>query len=141
MKLENIDIGDSIPSFFREGKVEYWNRYAAVNDEFADHHWSDEVAQSEGFEKAFAMAPLEQAYMHNTIREWLGDDLRILLVNIRLRSPFVRDGRLEISGKILKKSFFENEYFFEAELNAKDEKDNLIATGLVSFSYPFLEEK
>jgi hypothetical protein len=87
------------------------------------------------------MAPLEQAYMHNIIREWLGDDLRILLVNIRLRSPFVRDRRLEISGKILKKSFLENEYFFEAELNAKDEKDNLIATGLVSFSYPFLEEK
>ena len=71
----------------------------------------------------------------------MGDNVRILFVNIRLRSPFIRDRMIEISGKILKKSFLDNEYSFEVELNALDEKDNLIATGLVSISHPFLDEE
>jgi acyl dehydratase len=92
-----FDIGAVIPEFRRRGTLDAWNRYAAVNYEFAGHHMDDEVGRHEGFASAFAMAPLTFSYVQTMLREWVADSGRIVSVDIRLRSPFLR-GRTLIAG-------------------------------------------
>jgi len=59
MSIDKLVVGEHLPVFEREGTVEHWNRFAAVNDEFAPHHWDYAVAEGEGFPAPFAMAPLQ----------------------------------------------------------------------------------
>lgn len=65
----NLLVGDELPLFVREGTIEHWNRFAAVNDEFAAHHWDAEVAKEEGFPAPFCMAPLQLAFLHAMLRD------------------------------------------------------------------------
>jgi len=69
VQLEDISVGDELPELQRPGSVRHWSRFAAVNYEFADHHWDDEVAQAEGFPGAFAMAPLLQSLVYATLSD------------------------------------------------------------------------
>jgi len=88
--LADISVGSEIPRFVREGTLHHWNRFAAVNDEFADHHMEDEAARHEGFPSAVGMGPLIFSLYHALLREWLGGDGRIVSVTMQLRGPWVR---------------------------------------------------
>ena len=89
--------GYTLPEFVREGTLHHWNRYAAVNDEFADHHMDDESGRHEGFAAAFIMGPLEHDYVHAMLRTAIGEEGRIVRVDIKLRNPLLR-GRTLIAG-------------------------------------------
>ena len=81
--------GYPLPGFVRKGTLHHWNRYAAVNDEFADHHMDDEAGRHEGFAGAFIMGPLEHDYVHAMLRTAIGEEGRIVRVDIRLRNPLL----------------------------------------------------
>ena len=89
-RLTSLKPGDKVDMFSRKGTLQHWNRFAAVNDEFADHHMSDEGGQHEGFPAAFAMSPLEVSYLHNMLRDWLGSAGRIVSIEVRLKNVFLR---------------------------------------------------
>jgi acyl dehydratase len=65
--------GVSAPPFVRHTDLANWNRYAAVNDEFIDIHMDAEAARKVGMPDAFGMGNLRIAYLHNQLRDWLGD--------------------------------------------------------------------
>jgi hypothetical protein len=98
--IDAIAVGDALPTFSREGTLHHWNRFASVNDEFADHHMDDEVGRAEGFAASFIMAPLEHAYLHNMLRDWLGDQGWIVRVDIKLRNPLIRGRTLTAGGEV-----------------------------------------
>lgn len=97
---EDLTVGLEIPVWEREGTFDHWNRFAAVNADFAGHHMDDEVGRREGFDAAFIMAPLSHSYVHSMLREWLGDDHRIVQVDLRLRSPLLRGRTLRAGGTV-----------------------------------------
>ena len=129
--LANISKGDELPSFTREGTVHHWNRFAAVNDEFAAHHWDEDVAKEEGFPAPFAMAPLQHAFWYALVREWLGDACRILEINLRLRSPFLKGRTLTASGTVTGIDCDGSDTRVDLELLEKDDEGTVVATGSV----------
>jgi hypothetical protein len=93
--------GLELPCFARQGEFEHWNRYAAVNYEFAGHHMDDEVGRSEGFPAAMGMAPLIFAYMHCLVRDWCEPEHGVVdSVRFKLRAPFVRHATLTARGVV-----------------------------------------
>ena len=66
--------GDTVPPFVRTTGLGNWNRYAAVNDEFIDIHMDPDAARAVGMPDVFGMGNLRIAYLHNLLRDWLGDD-------------------------------------------------------------------
>jgi len=98
--LADLSVGSEIPRFVREGTLHHWNRFAAVNDEFADHHMEDEAARHEGFPSAVGMGPLIFSLYHALLREWLGGDGRIVSVTMQLRGPWVRGHMLVLRGEV-----------------------------------------
>lgn len=80
-------VGDTLPSFQRETGFHNWNRYAAVNDEFVPIHMDDEAGRAAGYPTAFGMGNLQWAYLHNLLRNWLGNDGRISTLEVQFRAP------------------------------------------------------
>ncbi len=73
VRFRGVDVGASVPSFVRTTGLQNWNRYAAVNDEFIDIHMDDESARAVGMPGVFGMGNLRIAYLHNMLRDWVGD--------------------------------------------------------------------
>ncbi|MDG1231090.1 MAG: MaoC/PaaZ C-terminal domain-containing protein [Pseudomonadales bacterium] len=127
--IDKLAIGEQLPVFERKGTIEHWNRFAAVNDEFAAHHWDYAVAEEEGFDAPFAMAPLQLAFFHAMLRDWMGDDGRIVSVSAKLRGPFFKDQLLTASAKVTALNQQEDEMIVDLELGQIDETDRPIAIG------------
>ena len=103
MSTHALAPGDEIPTISREGRLEVWTRFAAVNDEFAAHHMDDEVCRHEGFPAAFGMAPLSFALVHTLLRDWLMagfPDGRIVSVSIRLLSLWLRGRQMTLGATV-----------------------------------------
>lgn len=124
-----IRVGDRPPHFSREGTLHHWNRFAAVNDEFAGHHMDDEVGRREGFLAAFIMAPLESAYLHAMLRDWLGEEARILALKIRLRTPLTRGKTLVAGGEVTGVRREENEDIIDLKVWEVDEEGLQLVSG------------
>ncbi|MDG1267783.1 MAG: MaoC/PaaZ C-terminal domain-containing protein [Ilumatobacter sp.] len=124
-----VAVGDELPAFVRDGTVEHWNRFAAVNDEFAAHHWDDDVANEEGFPAPFAMAPLQLAFFHAMLRDWIGDDGQIVSVNAKLKGPFFKEDTLTARARVTAITSVDDETLVDLELTQTDESGRAIATG------------
>ena len=77
-QTREVAVGDQLPPFTRQTGLANWNRYAAVNDEFVPIHMDDEAGQAAGYPTAFGMGNLQWSYLYNVIRNWMGEDGRLL---------------------------------------------------------------
>jgi len=136
MDIASVKVGDELPVFEREGSLHHWNRFAAVNDEFADHHMDDEAGRSEGFEASFIMAPLEHAYLHAMLRGWMGEEGRIVRCDIRLRSPLLRGRTLTAGGRVTEIRREGDEVFIDLEVWEADDQGTMLVPGAATVAVP-----
>jgi acyl dehydratase len=100
--MSKLDLtpGTEIPPFVRHQDLHNWNRYAAVNDEFVPIHMDDEAGKAAGFSGAIGMGNLACTYLHNVLRDWLGDNGRIASVSVQYRQPNLRGSTLTTHARI-----------------------------------------
>ncbi|MET3953282.1 acyl dehydratase [Rhodococcus sp. OAS809] len=96
----DIAIGQSVLPFERSTGLENWNRFAAVNYEFVDIHMDDEAGRAAGYDSAFGMGNLLWSYLHCMLREWIGENGRILEVRCQFRSPNTKGMHLTAGGTV-----------------------------------------
>jgi hypothetical protein len=89
-------VGDELPAFARGSGFDYWNRYAAVNDEFVDIHMFDEAGRQAGYSTAFGMGNLTWAYFHIALHGWFGDEAIIKTVAAEFRSAVTRGTQIYV---------------------------------------------
>jgi acyl dehydratase len=92
--------GAELPTFVRTTGFHNWNRYAAVNDEFVPIHMDDEAGRAQGFAGAFGMGNLMWSYLHDLLRNWIGDDGRIVSMSCSFRAPNNRGMTIEARGTV-----------------------------------------
>ena len=124
-----VSVGDKLPLFVRDGTVEHWNRFAAVNNEFAAHHWDPDIAKAEGFPAPFCMAPLHLAFFHAMLRDWLGEGGRIISVTAKLKGPFFKGQTLTGLACVTGINVINGEKHADLDLSQIDETDRTIAIG------------
>jgi acyl dehydratase len=95
-----VTVGTELPVLVRTTGFHNWNRYAAVNDEFVPIHMDDEAGRAQGFPGAFGMGNLMWSYLHNLVRDWTGDDGRIVRMGCSFRSPNLRGMTVEARGTV-----------------------------------------
>lgn len=96
----DVAVGQEIPSFARETGFAVWNRYAAVNDEFVPIHMDDDAGRAAGMPGAFGMGNLQWAYLHNVVRDWIGEQGRILSMQCQFRAVNNKGQTVTARGKI-----------------------------------------
>jgi acyl dehydratase len=90
LNAADVAVGQELPPFGRLTDLGIWNRYAAVNDEFVPIHMDDAAGRAAGLEGAIGMGNLQLAYLHNVVRDWLGDRGRIERLECQFRAPNTR---------------------------------------------------
>ena len=98
--LAPVTVGEELPVFTRATGFPVWNRFAAVNDEFVPIHMDDEAGRAAGMPGAFGMGNLQLAYLHNLVREWLGERGRILRMQCRFRSVNHKGQQVTARGRV-----------------------------------------
>ena len=101
MPIADLTPGSEIPTFVRKQNFHAWNRYAAINDEFVPIHMDAAAGQAAGFPGAIGMGNLACSYLHNMLRDWLGDQGRICRLSVQYRQPNNQDSILTAHGKIV----------------------------------------
>jgi acyl dehydratase len=97
---KDIKVGDELPTFERATGFHNWNRYAAVNDEFVPIHMDDDAGRAAGYPSAFGMGNLQWAYLHNLLRQWIGDEGDILSLNCQFRSANIKGQTVTAHGTV-----------------------------------------
>jgi acyl dehydratase len=95
-----VTVGTELTPFVRTTGFHNWNRYAAVNDEFVPIHMDDEAGRAQGFPGAFGMGNLMWSYLHDLLRNWMGDDGRIVSMSCSFRAPNNRGMTIEARGTV-----------------------------------------
>jgi acyl dehydratase len=99
-RTEIPDVGEEIPALIRRTGFENWNRYAAANDEFVPIHMDDEAGQAAGYATAFGMGNLQWSYLHNVVREWMGEEGQILRLSCQFRGPNLKGQTVTGRGRV-----------------------------------------
>ncbi len=127
---KTIAVGDEVPPLPRHGDYQLWNRYAAVNYEFAGHHMDDAVGHHEGFETAIGMGPFIYALFHTLLRQWIGEDTgRIVRVEMQSRRPWLRGRMLTEAGKVTTLKEEDGELLVSLDIWAEDDRGERMAIG------------
>jgi acyl dehydratase len=97
---ERLVVGAKLPPFTRVTDLDVWNRYAAVNYEFVPIHMDDAAGRAAGLPGAVGMGNLQWSYLHNLVRDWLGDDGRILRMDLQFRAMNQRGQTVSAQGEV-----------------------------------------
>ncbi len=122
-------VGEELPPFTRETGFEVWNRYAAVNDEFIPIHMDDEAGRAAGMPGAFGMGNLQLAYLHNLVRDWLGERGRILRMQISFRAVNTKGQTVSARGRVTAVTPQPDGIHADLEVWTEDQDGNRLAPG------------
>jgi acyl dehydratase len=129
MTSATVKEGDELPSFTRTTGLAAWNRFAAVNDEFVAIHMDDEAGKAAGLGGAIGMGLLQVAYLHNMVRDWVGDRGRIASFSCRFGSPNLKGQVVSARGKVTSVSGTNGRVEVGLEVWTEDEAGQRLAPG------------
>jgi acyl dehydratase len=132
----NLEIGCEIPTFERVAGFHAWNRFAAVNEEFVPIHMDDEAGKRAGNPGAFGMGSLQVAYLHALLRQWIGDDGRIVSVSCQMRAPSLRGLRTIARGRVTAVRQENNETIVDLDVWTETEEGTVLAPGTATVTLP-----
>jgi acyl dehydratase len=122
-------VGDEIPVFTRTTGFANWNRYAAVNDEFVPIHMDDDAGRAAGMAGAFGMGNLQWAYLHNVVRDWLGDRGRIVRMECQFRAVNTKGQIVSAHGRVESVRERADDLLVELRVWTEDQDGNQLAPG------------
>jgi acyl dehydratase len=125
----DLSVGTELPPFVRETRMENWNRFAAVMDEFVPHHMDDDDGRKSGMPGAFGMGNLQSSYMHNLIRDWMGETGRIRHFTIQWQQPNLKNTVVTARGRITAVEETAEGKQVSLELWTEDNNDRRLANG------------
>jgi len=135
VEVAELKEGQAIPIWERDGTLDHWNRFAAVNHEFAAHHMDDEVGRYEGFRGAFIMAPFSHAYLHAMLRQWVGEQGRIVTIDMRLKNPLFRGRTLRAGGEIRSIGEADGEIVVDLDIWQIDDEGTQLGVGSATVAF------
>jgi acyl dehydratase len=132
----NVEVGQELPTFERTAGFHAWNRYAAVNEEFVPIHMDDEAGRNAGNSGAFGMGNLQIAYLHALLRQWIGDEGRIVSVSCQMRAPSLRGPRTIARGTVTAVAEVDGETVVDLDVRTETEEGTVLAPGTARVVLP-----
>jgi acyl dehydratase len=132
----NVTVGEELPTFERMAGFHAWNRYAAVNQEFVPIHMDDEAGRNAGNPGAFGMGNLQMSYLHALLRQWMGDEGRIVSVGCQMRAPSLRGLRTIARGRVTAVRTENGEQLVDLDVWTETEEGTVLAPGTATVALP-----
>jgi acyl dehydratase len=125
----DLSVGTELTPFVRETRMENWNRFAAVMDEFVPHHMDDDDGRKSGMPGAFGMGNLQSSYMHNLLRDWMGEKGRIRNFTIQWHQVNLKNTVVTARGSITAVEDTADGKVVSLEMWTEDNNDRKLASG------------
>ena len=132
----DVRVGDELPVFVRQPGFHHWNRYAAVNDEFVPIHMDDEAGRAAGYPSAFGQGNLQWAYLHDVLRQWMGDEGKIERIACSFRGANVKGQTVTARGRVTAVSEDGGRRVVELEVWTENDAGERLAPGTARVSFP-----
>ncbi|HEY3940898.1 MAG TPA: hypothetical protein VGL60_00310 [Acidimicrobiales bacterium] len=132
----DAEVGQELPTFERMSGFHAWNRYAAVNEEFVPIHMDDDAGKAAGNAGAFGMGNLQVAYLHALLRQWMGDEGRIVSVACQMRAPNLRGLRTIAGGRVVAVRPEGGETLVDLEVWTQTEEGTVMTPGTATVALP-----
>lgn len=134
--FEDVEVGQEVPPFVRQTDFMNWNRYAAVNDEFVYIHMDDEAGRNALQPGAFGMGNLRFAYIHNMLRDWIGEEGDIRRVSVQYRAINLKNDILTCKGTITRKYIENGEHLVDLEVHVVNQHGRETTPGTATVVLP-----
>jgi acyl dehydratase len=134
--VRGLTVGEEIPTFVRSTGFANWNRFAAVNHEFVPIHMDDEAGREAGFPTAIGMGNLQWAFLHNMLRDWVGDGGQIERVSCQFRSPNSKGQTITAHGRIEEMRRKGNRIVVDLTVWTENQAGDQLAPGTATVSMP-----
>lgn len=136
MTIATPRVGQELPAITWTPGFDVWNRFAAVNDEFVPIHMDDDAGRKAGFPAAIGMGYLQWSWVHDVLREFVGDHGRIQRVQGSFRAPSGKGVEVTAGGRVTSVAEVDGRTVCELEVwtRAADGAALLPATATVSFA-------
>ena len=128
--------GEEVPPLRRRSEPAAWNRFAAVNDEFVDIHMDDDAGKAAGYPSAFGMGNLQWSFLHTLLRNWMGDNGRIVKLACQFRSANVKGQVVTAHGTITGVREDGGETLVDLEIWTDNDSGQVMAPGTATVALP-----
>jgi acyl dehydratase len=128
-------VGAEIPTFARETGFANWNRYAAVDDDFYAIHMDDEAGRGAGYATAIGMGNLQWSYLHNVLREWMGQEGRIERLSCQFRGPNLQGQTVKGRGRLIAVRPGQRRVEVDLKVWTESEEGRPLASGNATMSF------
>jgi hypothetical protein len=131
-----LAVGAEIPVFRRTTGLQNWNRYAAVNHEFVDIHMDDEAGRAAGYPTAFGMGNLQWSFLHSVLRDWMGDEGRLVRLSCQFRAANTKGMIVKAHGKITAIRDEDGETLVDLDVWTDSDSGQMMAPGKATVALP-----
>ena len=134
--FDDVKDGDSLPLFQRYTDLMNFNRFAAVNDEYVYHHMDVDIANNRGQKDVDGMGLLQFSYLHNMLRQWIGEEGDITRASVQYRANNGRGDIVSCQGRVLRK-YQENALnLVDLDLWTQNQHGETLSLGAATVSLP-----
>ena len=126
---ERLVVGAKLPPFTRVTDFDVWNRFAAVNYEFVPIHMDDAAGREAGLPGAVGMGNLQWAYLHNLVRDWLGERGEIRSLKCQFRAANTRGMTVTARGVVTAVREEDGRVLADLDIWTEDDEGRRLAPG------------
>ncbi|HJN86880.1 MAG: MaoC family dehydratase N-terminal domain-containing protein [Dehalococcoidia bacterium] len=136
VSFDQIEEGGTLPIFRRYTDLMNYNRYAAVNDEYVYHHQDPDIANSRGQKDVDGMGLLQFAYLHNMLRQWIGESGDILKFGVQYRANNGRGDIVTCQGKVVRMYQEDGQNLADVDMWTENQSGETLSPGTATVSLP-----
>ncbi len=134
--FDDVKEGDCLPLFRRYTDLMNFNRFAAVNDEYVYHHMDVDIANARGQKDVDGMGLLQFSYLHNMLRQWIGEAGDIIRAAVQYRANNGRGDIVSCHGRVLRKYQEGARNLVDLDLWTENQRTETLSLGDATVSLP-----
>ncbi len=132
--IEDVQEGDQLPDLVKNPDTKQLVMYAGASQDFVAIHYDKDVAAEAGHPSVIVHGALKSAWLGELVTSWMGDDGRLLDLDVSYRAIDYPGRTATCKGKIVGVS--SDEQTVELEIGLYNDEDQVTTPGRALVSLP-----
>lgn len=137
--FEDVSVGDELPEIVKHPDTRQLVMYAGASQDFVAIHYDQNVAQEAGHPKVIIHGALKSAWLGELVTSWMGDEGRLLELDVSYRAIDFPDAIATCVGKVTETRITDGVGLVELEIGLRQEDGTISTPGRALVSLPTRE--
>ncbi|MBT4125577.1 MAG: acyl dehydratase [Chloroflexi bacterium] len=137
--FEDVNIGDVLPEVVKNPDTRQLVMYAGASQDFVAIHYDQNVAKEAGHPKVIIHGALKSAWLGELVTSWMGDEGRLLELDVSYRAIDFPDAVATCVGKVTDTRIVDGVGLVELEIGLRQEDGTISTPGRALVSLPTRE--